>query len=63
MNVTGDGAYSPGGSWNLFGDYEISGDIGFGIFYQTVSSTGTYNLSGSYTGTSPAILPGLATFK
>jgi hypothetical protein len=60
------GTFGAGGSWTMIDNGAGAGNspTGFGLFIQTVTSTGAYNLSGSYTPSgSMDVLPGLATFK
>lgn len=62
INELGTGVFSAGGSWTLLGQITTANGSN-GLFYRTVSSTGAYNLQGSYSQAGAKNLPGLLTFK
>jgi hypothetical protein len=63
VNGTGSsGVFTAGGSWTLIEQLENGASQTTALFMKTVSSTGAYNLSGSYNSTG-GNLPALATFK
>jgi hypothetical protein len=63
LNAAGSsGVFTAGGSWTLIEQLENGANMTTALFMKTVSSTGAYNLSGSYNSTG-GNLPALATFK
>jgi hypothetical protein len=60
--TSSSGVFTAGGSWTLIEQIEDGVNVTTALFMKTVSSTGAYNLSGSYNSTGGNLLA-LATFK
>jgi hypothetical protein len=59
------GTYAGTGGWTLFGNQQSyqGGGTSYGGFWRIVFATGAYNLTGSFSAGTSAIVSGLATFR
>lgn len=62
-SLHGGGTFSAGGSWTLLGQSTDLTNLSAATFYRIVSSTGAFNLQGSFSTAGTNNLPALATFK